>query len=224
MRRTIVIAICVISLIFSIGGIVCCCIGFGATAKVLSESQVTALETSIRTYATAIDAMRDSVDVTGAQIPIYAQTLRKGLRLFKDAHRAADELEKITSTAINIPGVGKVQPFGSMDKIVKDLRDFLPDYSKSIAGVEKTLSTYTEEDHAKIIDSIDKTVLLLKITADELHEQVMFMRTCLYGVLTAYLLTSLAYGALAIAVLLLMSSKSDGDFAAPPRKRKVTFA
>ena len=70
MRRTIAITLCVLSLIVSIGGIICCTLVAGITKKLITESQVVALETSMRAYADSLDSMRDNIDVTGSQIPV----------------------------------------------------------------------------------------------------------------------------------------------------------
>ncbi|MBQ4479644.1 MAG: hypothetical protein II943_03295 [Victivallales bacterium] len=202
MRRKIAIFLCAFSLLFSIACIACCAFLMSITDRLVSQSQVKALETTMRTYADALDSVRDEIDVTGSQIPVYALTLKKSAQIFRDAQRAADDLEKLT--AIEIPLVGNMKPFGAMEEIARDLRDFLPQFSRSLDAAEKSLSGYTEENHDKLIDSIDKTVLLLNINADKLEEQVDALLKGINGLLTVFILAGLAHGGLALAILLII--------------------
>ena len=119
MRRTIAITLCVLSLIISISGIICCIVVAGITKKLITDSQVTALETSMRAYANSLDSMRDSIDVTGSQIPVYTLTLKKTAKLFSDAEGAAAELEKLTTMQVAVPVLGDMQPFAGLENIVR---------------------------------------------------------------------------------------------------------
>lgn len=217
MRRTIAIVLCAISLIFSLAGVLCCLVGIGVTKQVINQSQVVAFETAMRTYADSLDSMRDNIDVTGSQIPIYALTLKKTAKLFEDAQKAADELEKLTAIS-----VANLQPFGALEGIAQDLREFLPQFSKSLGAAEKSLAGYTPENHEKVIDTIDKTVLLLKTNADKLEEQVMVLRRCITGFLTMCIFAGLAHAGLAVAILLVipMANATQGTTEA---RRRVSF-
>jgi len=217
MRRPIAIVLCTLSLIFSLAVIVTCLTGFGVTRKLIDQSQVVAFETALRAYADSLDSIRDSVDVTGSQIPIYALTLRKTAKIFEDAQKAADELEKLTSITVS-----NIQPFGSLEGISRDLREFLPQFSKSLEAAEISLSGYTQADHEKIIDAIDKTVLLLKTNADKLEEQVIVFRRCINGFLTMCIFAGLAHAGLAVAILLVipMANATQGTTEA---RRRVSF-
>ena len=222
MRRTIAITLCVLSLIVSIGGIICCTLVAEITKKLITESQVVALETSMRAYADSLDSMRDNIDVTGSQIPVYALTLKKTAKLFDDAEEAAVELEKLIVMEVPVPALGSMKPFAGLEKIVHDLREFIPQFAKSLDAAEKSLSGYTPENHEKIIDSIDKTVLLLKTNADKLQEQVKVLRQFIYGFLGICILAGLAHCGLATAILLALPSSHEQP--AKPVRRKVSFA
>ena len=217
MRRIIATVLCTISLIFSLAGVLCCLVGIGVTKQVINQSQVVAFETAMRTYADSLDSMRDNIDVTGSQIPIYALTLKKTAKLFEDAQKAADELEKLTAIS-----VANLQPFGALEGIAQDLREFLPQFSKSLGAAEKSLAGYTPENHEKVIDTIDKTVLLLKTNADKLEEQVMVLRRCITGFLTMCIFAGLAHAGLAVAILLVipMTNATQGTTEA---RRRVSF-
>lgn len=217
MRRIIATVLCAISLIFSLAGVLCCLVGIGVTKQVINQSQVVAFETAMRTYADSLDSMRDNIDVTGSQIPIYALTLKKTAKLFEDAQKAADELEKLTAIS-----VANLQPFGALEGIAQDLREFLPQFSKSLGAAEKSLAGYTPENHEKVIDTIDKTVLLLKTNADKLEEQVMVLRRCITGFLTMCIFAGLAHAGLAVAILLVipMANATQGTTEA---RRRVSF-
>lgn len=217
MRRIIATVLCAISLIFSLAGVLCCLVGIGVTKQVINQSQVVAFETAMRTYADSLDSMRDNIDVTGSQIPIYALTLKKTAKLFEDAQKAADELEKLTAIS-----VANLQPFGALEGIAQDLREFLPQFSKSLGAAEKSLAGYTPENHEKVIDTIDKTVLLLKTNADKLEEQVMVLRRCITGFLTMCIFAGLAHAGLAVAILLVipMTNATQGTTEA---RRRVSF-
>ena len=224
MRRTIAITLCVLSLIISISGIICCIVVAGITKKLITDSQVTALETSMRAYANSLDSMRDSIDVTGSQIPVYTLTLKKTAKLFSDAEGAAAELEKLTTMQVAVPVLGDMQPFAGLENIVRDLREFIPQFANSLAAAEKSLAGYTPENHEKIIDSIDKTVLLLNTNADKLQEQVDILRRCIYGFLGICILAALAHCGLATAILLVVSSSNVQTTTTKPVRRKVSFA
>ena len=217
MRRIIATVLCAISLIFSLAGVLCCLVGIGVTKQVINQSQVVAFETAMRTYADSLDSMRDNIDVTGSQIPVYALTLKKTAKLFEDAQKAADELEKLTAIS-----VANLQPFGALEGIAQDLREFLPQFSKSLGAAEKSLAGYTPENHEKVIDTIDKTVLLLKTNADKLEEQVMVLRRCITGFLTMCIFAGLAHAGLAVAILLVipMANATQGTTEA---RRRVSF-
>ena len=217
MRRIIATVLCAISLIFSLAGVLCCLVGIGVTKQVINQSQVVAFETAMRTYADSLDSMRDNIDVTGSQIPVYALTLKKTAKLFEDAQKAADELEKLTAIS-----VANLQPFGALEGIAQDLREFLPQFSKSLGAAEKSLAGYTPENHEKVIDTIDKTVLLLKTNADKLEEQVMVLRRCITGFLTMCIFAGLAHAGLAVAILLVipMTNATQGTTEA---RRRVSF-
>ena len=217
MRRIIATVLCAISLIFSLAGVLCCLVGIGVTKQMINQSQVVAFETAMRTYADSLDSMRDNIDVTGSQIPIYALTLKKTAKLFEDAQKAADELEKLTAIS-----VANLQPFGALEGIAQDLREFLPQFSKSLGAAEKSLAGYTPENHEKVIDTIDKTVLLLKTNADKLEEQVMVLRRCITGFLTMCIFAGLAHAGLAVAILLVipMANATQGTTEA---RRRVSF-
>ena len=217
MRRIIATVLCTISLIFSLAGVLCCLVGIEVTKQVINQSQVVAFETAMRTYADSLDSMRDNIDVTGSQIPIYALTLKKTAKLFEDAQKAADELEKLTAIS-----VANLQPFGALEGIAQDLREFLPQFSKSLGAAEKSLAGYTPENHEKVIDTIDKTVLLLKTNADKLEEQVMVLRRCITGFLTMCIFAGLAHAGLAVAILLVipMTNATQGTTEA---RRRVSF-
>lgn len=221
MRRTVAITLSVLSLIFSICGIICCAVGMGVTKQVIDQSQVVALETALRTYADSLDSVRDSIDVTGSQIPVYALTLKKTAKLFQDTQGVANELEKYISVEVNLPLLGNIRPFESLKTLTQDLRDFLPQFSKALSAAEKSLSGYTVEDHEKVIDSIDKTVLLLRTNADKLQEQIQVLRMFIYAFLTMCILAGLAHCGLSVAILLIIPQ----DFAQqPPARRRVSFA
>ena len=217
MRRIIATVLCAISLIFSLAGVLCCLVGIEVTKQVINQSQVVAFETAMRTYADSLDSMRDNIDVTGSQIPVYALTLKKTAKLFEDAQKAADELEKLTAIS-----VANLQPFGALEGIAQDLREFLPQFSKSLGAAEKSLAGYTPENHEKVIDTIDKTVLLLKTNADKLEEQVMVLRRCITGFLTMCIFAGLAHAGLAVAILLVipMANATQGTTEA---RRRVSF-
>ena len=217
MRRIIATVLCAISLIFSLAGVLCCLVGIGVTKQVINQSQVVAFETAMRTYADSLDSMRDNIDVTGSQIPVYALTLKKTAKLFEDAQKAAEELEKLTAIS-----VANLQPFGALEGIAQDLREFLPQFSKSLGAAEKSLAGYTPENHEKVIDTIDKTVLLLKTNADKLEEQVMVLRRCITGFLTMCIFAGLAHAGLAVAILLVipMANATQGTTEA---RRRVSF-
>ncbi|MBO4619122.1 MAG: hypothetical protein J5654_03345 [Victivallales bacterium] len=223
MRRTIAIILCVLSLVFSICAVICCIVGMKTTKQVIDQSQVVALETAMRTYADSLDSIRDSIDVTGSQIPVYALTLKRTAKLVQDTQVVANELEKYTMLEVNVPLVGTIRPFESLKTIVSDLRDFLPQFGKSLSAAEESLSGYTLENHEKIIDSIDKTVLLLKTNADKLQEQVEILRKCIYVFLAMCIVASLAHCGLATAILLVLPSSSHAQ-ATTPVRRKVSFA
>ena len=220
MRRTIATTLCILSLIFSVGGITCCTVVAGITKKLITESQVVALETSMRAYADSLDSMRDSIDVTGSQIPVYALTLKKTAKLFDDAEGAASELEKLIVMEVPIPGLGSMKPFVGLETVVRDLRAFIPQFAQSLSAAEKSLAGYTPENHEKIIDSIDKTVLLLNTNADKLQEQVQVLRSCIYGFLGICILAGLAHCGLATAILLVLPGQEVREV---DRRRRVSF-
>ena len=178
-----------------------------------------ALETSLHSYADVLDSIRDEIDITGSQIPVYSVALKKSAQISLDAQRAADDLEKLTDVEINVPIMGTIQPFGAMKAIARDLREFLPQFSRSLSAAEKSLSGYTPENHEKLIDSIDKTILLLKINADKLEEQAELIRKCICGFMAVCIIAAIAHGGLALAILLFLPSKT------PPvaPRRQVSF-
>ena len=189
------------------------------TKKLVTESQVVALETSMRAYADSLDAIRDSIDVTGSQIPVYALTLKKTAKLFEDAQEASKELKRLIDIQVNVPVLGNIHPFAGMETIVRDLQEFLPQFGKSLSAAEQSLSGYTIEDHEKIIDSVDKTVLLLRANADKLQEQVQIMRYCIYGFLAICILAGMAHCGLAVAILLIIPAAEMQE----PSRRPVSF-
>ena len=219
MKKKLAILLCILSLIVSAGAIVSGLVAMCVTDRLVSQSQIVAIETTLRTYADSLDSLRDSIDVTGSQIPVYAMTLKKTATIFQDAQKVADELDKLTTLQVNLPVVGAMMPFGSLDKIVRDLREFLPQFSKSLSAAEKSLSGYTPANHEKIIDSIDKTVLLLKVNADKLEDQIIVLRRTVYGFLGLCVLAALAHAGLAIAILLVIPSSE----APTPTRPRVVF-
>ena len=190
----------------------------GVMKQLISQSQVKAFETTMRTYADALDSVRDEIDVTGSQIPFYAATLKKSAQIFQDAQQVVGDLQKLATLEFTSPMMGDLKPFNSMEKIVRDLRDFLPQFSRSLSAAEKSLSGYTTENHDKLIESIDQTVLLLRINADRLEQQADNLLKGIQGILAFFILASLAHAGLAIAILLIIPRESQ------PARRHVVFA
>ena len=219
MRRAIIKFLCFTSLLFCLFVITGCVVVICITRQLITQSQVNALEITMRTHADALASIREEINVTGSQIPVYAVTLKKSSQIFQDALRAADDLEKLTDIAIKLPIVGTMQPFDAMKEIAHDLRDFLPQFSRSLAAAEKSLAGYTPENHEKLIASIDQAALMLRTNADQLEQQIGFLRQCIYGFLAVCIMAAIAHAGLAIAILLVLAPM---DPSAAPRRR-VSF-
>lgn len=142
--------------------------------RLLPLSDLTMAHNTLRQYADALDAQRDNWDrIGGDVIPSYAVNLRELGVLANDLAPAAALLR--TSATFSTPqvlGIPSVQPLRDMEDAAMDLEALLPRLAKTLEQTAVSFDDYTENDHKKLIESIDSTILLLRNCADTMEARI----------------------------------------------------
>lgn len=174
MKRTIAILLIsletLLSLLFLCGGIV-----FLRQAKThLPISQLTIAKNTLRQYAATLDCQRDNLDRFGTRvIPGYAVNLQELSILAKDLVPAVELLRQ--TTTLSTPKVFRIpsyQPLADFEQAAEDLKALLPRLSRTLQQTAQSFRDYTAQDHEKLIQSLDSTIVLLNVTADSLEQQI----------------------------------------------------
>lgn len=174
MKRRIAIILIVLeialSLCFLAGGV-----AFTRQVKsVLPVSDLLMVENTLRQYADVLDAQRDNIDRFGSMVvPSFSMNLRELGVLANDLGPAAALLR--TSSTFSTPQmlfIPSVQPLRGMEDIAMDLEVLLPRLARTLEQTADSLQDYTENDHRKLVEAIDSTILLLRFSADTIDARV----------------------------------------------------
>lgn len=158
----------VVGLLFLTGGVVAYC----RASRMAPVAELTILKNTLLQYAGSLDAKRDNLDRFGSRvIPGYAANLRELSVLLGDLEPLTTLLRQTASISTPaVLGLRPVKPLSGLEETAEDLEALLPRLSKTLAQSSDAFRAYTEEDHEKVIQSLDSTILVLRNTAEDLEE------------------------------------------------------
>ena len=141
--------------------------------KHIPTTQLTLAKDTLRQYADILNCQRENLDRFGTHIvPSYASNFQELSNVTKNLIPIVELMRK--TATISTPKFFQIpsyQPLADFGAVAENLNELLPHLSYSLEQTAQTCRDYTQQDHEKLLQSIDSTIILLNVTADCIEQQ-----------------------------------------------------